>query len=70
MMYLGPFQHDSAPSYSSRMTECWIQAHIPPFISKVWFEPIHLFSVVHLESQICSSHHASLDDLKAKLCEE
>lgn len=52
------------------MTECWIQAHIPPFISKVWFEPIHLFSVVHLESQICSSHHASLDDLKAKLCEE
>ena len=68
------FQQDSAPSHGSRMTQRWIQAHIPAFISKEdWLSrsphPNSLdFSVWFiLESKVCRISHDYLENLKAKL---
>ena len=71
------FQQDSAPSHDSRMTQRWIQAHIPAFISKEGWPSRNPdlnsldFSVWSiLENKACQTSHNSLDNLKAKLQRE
>ena len=71
------FQQDSSPSHGSRMTQRWIQAHIPAFISKEdWpskSSDLNLldFSVWSiLEGKACRTSYDSLENLKAKLQRE
>ena len=71
------FQQDSASLHGSRMTQRWIQAHIPPFISKEdWpsrnpdINPLDFLVWSILESKACRTSHYSLENLKAKLQRE
>jgi hypothetical protein len=71
------FQQDSAPSHGSKMTQNWIQGHIPAFISKnEWpsrshdLNPLDFSVWAILESRVCRSPHDSLDSLKPKLTQE
>ena len=68
------FQQDSAPSHGSRITQRWIQAHIPAFISKEdWpsrspdLNSLNFSVLSNLESKACRTSHDSLENLKAKL---
>ena len=71
------FQQDSAPSHGSKMTQSWIQGHIPAFISKdEWLSSspdlnpfdISVWSI--LVSKVCRTPHDSLDNLKLELLRE
>ena len=71
------FQQDSAPSHGSRMTQRWIQSHIPAFISKEdWssrsldLNPLNFSVWSILESKACRTSHDSLENLKGKLQRE
>ena len=71
------FQQDSAPSHGLRMTQRWIQSHIPAFISKEdWpsrspdLNPFDFSVWSILESKACRTSHDSLKNLKAKLQRE
>ena len=68
------FQQDSVPSHGSRMTQGWIQAHIPAFISKEDWPSrspdlnslkFSVWSI--LESKTYRTSHNYLENLKPKL---
>ena len=67
-------QQDSSPSHGSKMTQSWIQAHIPAFISKdEWpsrspdLNPLDFSVYSILESKVCRTPHDSLNNLKLEL---
>ena len=70
-------QQDSAPSHGSKMTQSWIQAHIPALISKdEWLSrsmdlnPLDFSVWSILESKVWRTPHDSLDNLKLELQRE
>ena len=67
-------QQDSALSHCSKMTQSWIQAHIPAFISKdEWLSrskdlnPLDFSVWSNLDRKVCKTPHDSLDNLKLEL---
>lgn len=71
------FQQDSAPSHGSKMTQSWIRAHIPSFLSKdEWpsrspdLNPLDFSVWSILESRACTTPSTTLKDLKRKLQRE
>ena len=70
-------QQDSILSHGSKMTQSWIQAHIPVFISKdEWpsrcpdLNPLDFSVWSILESKVYRNHNDSLDNLKLELPRE
>ena len=67
------FQQDTAPSHSSKMTQSWIRAHIPAFISKnEWpsrspnLNPFEFSLWIIFESRVCRTPFHSVYQLKSK----
>ena len=70
-------QQDSAPSHASKMTQNWIKAKIPSFLSKdEWpsrspdLNPLDFSLWAILESKVCQTPHDSVKSLKSKLQRE
>ena len=70
-------QQDTMPYHASKITQSFIQRKIPSFISKEgWsvkspdLNPMDLSIWSILETKTCSSHHPTVEALKAKLVKE
>jgi len=71
------FQQDSAPSHSANLTQDWLRANVPDFISKDEWPPcspdlnpldFSIWSI--LEAQACATSHKTVDNLKRALRRE